>query len=163
MTSTDPKEHERCVAAWLARHDGRSTPSERIDTVLLVGLRALWERARPVLGEVTLGAIFRRAIETAQRRHPELNALGIRIAERGSVEMSTPTAPRLDLTAGTTFLLVEVLRVISRLSAGALTRPLHVALSDASVDDAQRLDLAREHALTHAASLDEDPTDRAEP
>lgn len=135
MTSTDAHDHQRHVEGWLAAQRGSSSSGERLGLVLLVGLRALWDRARPVLGDVTLAAIFRRAVDTAQRRHPELNALGIRITDRGTVEMSNQSAPRVDLTGGVTFLLVEVLRVVARLSAGALTQPLHIALADATVDD----------------------------
>lgn len=161
MTSPDPHDHQRHVDAWLAAQRGSSSGAgERLGLVLLVGLRALWDRARPVLGDVTLGAIFRRALDTAQRRHPELSALGVRITDRGTVEMSNQAAPRVDLSAGVAFLLVEVLRVVARLSAGALTQPLHVALSDATVDDERW----RDAVATSSSSTSRDPelTERAD-
>lgn len=135
MIAIDPKHHEHChcVETWLAAQRG-GPGHERLGAALLVGLRALWDRARPTIGEVTLGAIFRRAIDTAVRRHPELAPLGLRITDRDSIEMSSLSAPRVDLSGGAVFLLVEVLRVLARLSAGALTSALHVALTDATVD-----------------------------
>lgn len=147
--------HERCVEAWLAAESARAAMApvgasgnaaataggtDRTGTLLLVGLRAMWDRARPSLGDVTLGAIFRRAIETARRRYPALCALELHVTDHGSVEMSNQSAPRVDLTAGVSFLLVELLRVIARLSADALTPALHAALSDARLDDSRWLD-----------------------
>jgi hypothetical protein len=108
--------------------------------LLFAGLRALWDRARPAIGEVTLGALFRRSIETATRRYPELAPLGLRVTDSGSLAMSNQSAPRVDLTAGMTFLLVEVLRVLARLSAGALTAALHAALSSAPAVDPTQTD-----------------------
>lgn len=161
MTIQDPYDHQRHVDAWLAAQRGsasgvsRGPPGERLGLVLLVGLRALWDRARPVLGDVTLGAIFRRALDAAQRRHPELSALGVRITDRGTVEMSNQAAPRVDLTGGITFLLVELLRVVARLSAGALTQPLHIALADASVDDERWRDATSSTPPSREAELTE--------
>ena len=130
--------HERCVDAWLADRFVRGDEGE-LTTLLLAGLRALWDRARPSLGEVTLAPIFRRAIQTAERRHRELEPLGLRVSDRGSIELTSASAPRVELHDAVACVLVEVLRAVSRLTADALTRPLHAALASATGEEPRAL------------------------
>lgn len=138
--------HERCVDAWLAARGTREAEDNGIQTLLLAGLRALWDRARPSLGEVTLAAIFQRAIRTAERRHPELEQLGLRVNDRGSIELTTTSAgPErgADLHRAIASVLVEVLRAISHLTADGLTQALHAALSSATGEEPRALVLLR--------------------
>jgi hypothetical protein len=141
---TETGRHERCVNAWLAArfvHDDH--PEDQPTALLLVGLRALWERARPSLGEVTLAAIFQRAIHTAERRHHELEQLGLRVTDRGTIEVTSNSAPRVDLRDAVASVLVEVLRAVSHATADGLTAPLHAALTSATGEEHRALVLLR--------------------
>lgn len=141
---TESGRHERCVDAWLAARFARGADEEGEQaTLLLGGLRALWDRARPSLGEVTLATIFRRAIHTAERRHRELEQLGLRVSDRGAIELTSASAPRVDLHDAVACVIVEVLRTVSRVTADALTQPLHAALASAMGDDPRALVLLR--------------------
>jgi hypothetical protein len=124
--------HERCVDAWLTARDARNTDNTALTALLLGGLRAISQRARPSLGDVTLAAIIQRAIHTSERRHTELAQIGLRVADAGTIELTNPSAPRVDLGPAVTCVLVEVLHVLGELTAGALTPALHAALASAA-------------------------------
>ena len=134
--------HEQCVNAWLEARGARQADTTRMTELLLAGLQAIWQRARPSLGEVTLAAIVQRAIHTAERRHAELAQLGLRVTESGSIGVTNALAPRVDLTDAVADLFVEVLRVLGGLTAGALTPALHAALASAA-DESPALVLLR--------------------
>jgi hypothetical protein len=133
---------ERSVEAWLAAR-GAAADDGEVTTLLVVGLRALWDRARPSLGEVTLAAIFRRAIHTAERRHRELEQLGLRIGDRGSIELTSASAPRVDLREAVACVIAEVLRALSRLTGDGLTQPLHAALASVTSEEPRAFVLLR--------------------
>jgi hypothetical protein len=165
MNDADSREHEQHVDRWLLSCRGRA-PGEPMGSVLLVALRALWSRARPTVGEVTLGAVFRRVLETATLRHPELGPLGLRVAAAsGPSEISIAvTSSPADLTLAARFLLVEVLRVVARLTAGALTPALHAALDDAGVRASDPAEGRGPATPRQGAPTDPPPRDeRAEP
>lgn len=149
MIGNDPT-HRRCVESWLAERVGSECASDRTAPALIVGVGAVWDRARPALGEVTLGAIFRRAIETGARRHAALAALGLRITDSGDLIMSNLPAPRAELREGVTFLLAELLRVLALLSGGALTLALHAALTNATLDAPRTVAAVAGHAAPTA-------------
>ena len=134
--------HEQCVNAWLEARGARLADNTRITELLLAGLKAIWQRARPSLGEVTLAAIVQRAIHTAERHHEELAELGLRVTESGSIGIANTLAPRVDLRDAVARVLVEVLRVLGGLTAGALTPALHAALASAA-DESPALVLLR--------------------
>lgn len=137
------KLHERCVEAWLAARGTSDADDGRMTNLLLAGLRALWDRARPSLGEVTLTAILQRAIHTAERRHNELAQLGLRVNERGAITITNTAAPRVELRAAVSAALVEVLRALARVTAEGLTPALHAALSSTTIDEPRALVLLR--------------------
>jgi hypothetical protein len=122
----------RCVDAWLTSRDARNTDNAALSALLLAGLRAIWQRARPSLGDVTLTAIVQRAIHTCERRHAELAQIGLRVADAETIELTNPPPPRVDLAPAVTCVLVEVLHVLGELTAGALTPALHAALASAA-------------------------------
>jgi hypothetical protein len=131
--------HERCVDAWMRSRAGNADNDHAVE-LLLIGLRALWERAEPSLGEVTLTAIFQRAIHTAERRHEELVQLGLHVSERGVIDVAHPLPPRAELGGAVSCVLVEILRTLGSLTAGALTPALHASLAMASGDELHRID-----------------------
>ena len=134
--------HERSVDAWLSARTTRGDESE-LTTLLLGGLRAVWDRARPSLGGVTLAAIFQRSIRTAERRHRELEQLGLRVSDRGLFELTSASAPRVVLRDAVACVIAEVLRAVSRLTADGLTPALHAALASATGEDPRDLVLRR--------------------
>lgn len=130
--------HQDCVLAWLAKHDVRDSADERMPTLLLLGLQTIWERARPSLGAVMLTTIFERVITVAQSRHPELTLVGLRVHERTSIEMLTPAAFAREAGPAVLFTLTELLEVLGRLTAQALTPVLHRALLATKIGGARR-------------------------
>jgi hypothetical protein len=136
------KLHEQCVGAWLVTRGARNGDNTRMTALLVAGLHAIWQRARPSLGDVTLAAIVQRAVHTAERRHAELAELGLRVTDGGTIALTNASAPRVDLEAAVSCVLVEVLHVLGGLTAGALTPALHAALA-AAADESPALVLLR--------------------
>jgi hypothetical protein len=130
--------HEQCVDRWLSKHAVRNTYDERMPTFLLVGMRTIWERARPSLGSVMLTAIVERVISVAQQRHADLARVGLRVHDRTSIEMLAPAAFVPEIGAAVPFVLAELLDVLDRLTAQTLTPVLHRALLSAKVKGAPR-------------------------
>ena len=124
--------HERCVSAWLEARGARQADTTQLLELLLAGLHAIWQRARPSLGDVTLAAIIQRAIHTAERRHRALEQIGLRVTDSGTIGVTSSPAPRVDLAPAVSFVLTEILRVLGGLTADALTPALHAALASAA-------------------------------
>src|SRR3954468_16357622 len=120
--------HEQCVRKWLAKMAVRNAHDERMPLLLLVGLRAIWNRARPSLGGVMLTSIVERVITIAQLRHAALARLGLRVHERSSIEMLAPAAFIPEIGAAVPFTLAELLDALDRMTAQTLTPVLHRAL-----------------------------------
>jgi hypothetical protein len=137
--------HAQCVQAWLEARGAHEADNTRRTDLLLAGLHAICERARPSLGDVTLAAIVQRAIHTAERRHADLAQLGLRVTDAGTIGITNPLAPRIDLEPAVTDVLVEILHVLGGLTAGALTPVLHAALAGAA-DESPALVLLRSSA-----------------
>jgi hypothetical protein len=122
-------DHVACVDAWRARVD-----DELSRTALLLayerGFGAVWERARLTLGDVTLMAIGDRVLHDGIQQYPLLSALRLEptgiSCEDLAHEVEAIDANELD--AAFTFLLVELLTVLGRLTAEVLTPALHAAL-----------------------------------
>jgi hypothetical protein len=133
--------HEHCVDAWLTANGGRDEDVEsgHVVELLLTGLSALWGRAQPSLGEVTLAAIFQRAIHTAERRHEALAQLALYVSETGAIAITNPTLPRIPLADAAVCVLVEVLRVVGSVTADTLTPALHAALSSTATDETSQV------------------------
>jgi hypothetical protein len=136
------KLHDQCVEAWLLTRHARAGDNARMTALLVAGLQAICERARPSLGDVTLTAIVQRAVHTAERRHVELGELGLRVVDGGAFVLTNTSAPRVDLASAVSCVLVEVLHVLGGLTAGALTPALHAALAGAA-DESPALVLLR--------------------
>lgn len=124
-------DHAACVEEW-RRHLG-----DDLDAAALIGrferaYRVLWQRAQLTLGDVTLIAIGDRVLHDAVEKYPILR--GIRLDESGiscdELERGVATLEMADLERAVRAVLVELLSVLGRLTAGVLTPPLHAALSD---------------------------------
>lgn len=139
---TDMTLHERCVTAWLESRGARQADATRMTELLLAGLQAILERARPSLGDVTVAAIVQRAVHTAERRHRELAQLGLRVTDGATIGITSSLAPRVELRAAVAFVLTEVLQVLGGLTADALTPALHAALA-AAADESPAFTLLR--------------------
>ncbi len=137
--------HERCVSAWLEARGARQADTTRTTELLLAGVNAISHRARPSLGDITLAAMIQRAIHTAERRHRELEQLGLRVTDTGTITVASSLAPRADLAPAMSFLFIEILHVLGGLTAGALTPALHAALASAA-DETPALALLRSSA-----------------
>ena len=132
--------HARCVEEWLARRSApRGNPRQNAELVV-AGLRAVWERARTTLGEVTLAVVFHRAAATIEKAAPQLQHLRMRVSESAAVEIDVldPDAISVESVSSASLVLIEVLKVLDRLTAGVLTAGLHDALAVAGTDVDQR-------------------------
>ena len=129
-----PTLHEKCVQEWFAKHAVQNTYDARMATLLLVGLRAIWERSRPSLGAVMTTAIFERVFAVAQSQHAELSRVGLRVHDRTSIEMLAPAAFTPEIGVAVPFTLTKLLDVLDRLTAQTLTPVLHRALLAATIE-----------------------------
>ena len=126
--------NERCISAWLARNGvgNQDAAPEELPRLYLAGLRAVWLRALPCLGEVVLGAIVARIIARAEARHEGLSRVGLRIHEQATIEMVAPAALTPDLTDAIKLTLLDLLDALDLLTARTITPALHAALTAAT-------------------------------
>lgn len=127
------EEHDdaACVDEW------RQRLGDDVEATVLVrafarAFRLMWKRAQQTLGDVTLLAIGDRVLHDAAELHPLLE--GVRLDTAGlaceELERRASTVDRVELERAVRAVLVELLAVLGRLTAGVLTPPLHAALSD---------------------------------
>ncbi len=126
----DEHDHAACVEAWRARVC-EGAPVAAILHAFERAFRAVWQRARITLGDITLTAIGDRVLHDAAEHHPLLAALRLE-PEGVSCEELQRDAGSLDpreLDAAIHFVLVELLVVLGRLTGDVLTPGLHAELS----------------------------------
>ena len=136
-------DHGACVDAWLERTTC-GLPSRQLPLAFERGLNAVWKRAEPSLGALTLTAIADRVFFTAVERFPFLSSIDV---STGGVRCEALSArpEALDddvLIQGLRFLLVEFLTVLGNLTADILTPALHSELSEKA--PAERLPRGKE-------------------
>lgn len=128
---SDEHDHAACVDEW------RRRLGDDVDALALIrafarAYRCVWRRAQLTLGNVTLIAIGDRVLHDATEQHPILG--GVRLDESGlscdDLERRAATLEMTELEGAVRAVLVELLAVLGRLTAGVLTVPLHAALSD---------------------------------
>ena len=120
--------HSAAVTAWLAHGADRDAPS--LLRGLESALRALWSRAQPTLGEVTLVAILDRVFYDTGDRFPGLQKLaaGFGGIEFESLRRGTDSLTVAQLVPWIRFVLEEFLTVLGNLTAEILSPALHAAL-----------------------------------
>ena len=128
---TDEHDHGACVDKW------RRTLGDDVDGPALVrafvrAYRSLWQRARLTLGDVTLVAIGDRVLYDAKEQHPILEHVRLDVAGifAEELERRASTLDMTELDRAVRTVLVELLAVLGRLTAGVLTLPLHAALTN---------------------------------
>lgn len=130
--------HARRAQAWLTKNNVHSPNDQRMATLLLLGLRTIWERSRPSLGAALLAATVERVIRVAEHRHVALTRVGLRVLDRSSIEMRDPAAFTPEAGNAVAFTLAELLDVLDRITGHTLTPVLHRALLAATIDRAPR-------------------------
>ncbi len=115
--------------SWLERI-GPNVSAESLLHLFDQAFGALWARARPVLGEVTIGAIVDRVLWNSAEQYDVLSSLkpgktGISSAGLEG-RVSTVDVPRLQ--EALRFTMVEFLTVIGTLTGDILTPPLQAEL-----------------------------------
>lgn len=112
---------------WLFATTEKASSPARIAELVVVGLNALWERARPSLGDTTLAVLFDRAL--LRPRHARaVHALGLHVSRRSSVAIDDACEVSAELAEEAPAIVVSVLEILSRATAGALTPALHATL-----------------------------------
>jgi hypothetical protein len=126
--------HESVVDQWMRRANG--FPAARLVDLLEASLRSMWCRARPTLGDRTLGAIVGRVLYTASELFPFLGSLrveraGIRFDDlRTEIDEVAPA----ELFSAVRFVVIELLEVLGHFTAGILTPALHAELATARLE-----------------------------
>jgi hypothetical protein len=129
--TTDPYDDAACVDEWRRRLGDHLDPAE-LTRAFERAFRLVWNAAQLTLGDVTLAAIADRVLFDAAEAHPllgsvRLDAAGISCEE---LERKAAALDRGDLEKAMRTMLVSLLEVLGRLTAGVLTPLLHAALSD---------------------------------
>src|SRR2546430_2777689 len=75
---------ETCVALWFSAKTGDAPSPPGIAELLVEGLNALWERARPSLGDPTLAVLFNRAF-LANRHERLVRGLALHVSRRSCI------------------------------------------------------------------------------
>src|SRR6187431_1718021 len=128
---TDDHEHAACVEQW------RRRLGDELDAAALIraferAYGAVWQRARLTLGDITLVAIGDRVLHDAAEQYPILRDVRLEVAGISTEELQRRASGLeiQELERAVRTVLVELLAVLGRLTAGVLTPPLHAALSD---------------------------------
>jgi hypothetical protein len=127
----DAAGHAARVDAWLKR-SGKGLPPLALLRLFELAFAALWSRAEPTLGEVTLTAIAERVLHDASERFPLLSSLevepssGLRCQALRAQLGSTRDA---QLKGALRDVLVTFLTVLGNLTAEILTHDLHAELA----------------------------------
>jgi hypothetical protein len=121
--------HAACVDAWIAR----MAPASAVERIRLLerGVNALWKRATPTLGPITLGAILNRVLHTAGAEPALVSALQVRDTGLGVATAVDEVAAMTNgaiLDQGVRAILTEFLSVLSNVTADILAAPLHAEL-----------------------------------
>ena len=121
--------HEQIVDACIARLN-RDMTQEKLEQVFGQLIGALWLRASRTLSEVTLDAIFERALFISRERFPLLIAYQLDYKERRITRSpSERTATRHDVIDAFRHLIVTVLTLLGNLTADILLIGLYQELN----------------------------------
>lgn len=119
----------RSVDAWLERVGSR-IPADVLLSAFDQAMAALWARAQPLLGEITLEAIADRVLYNSVEQHSFLFPLKLEHTGLSSAALaqriSTIDAGRL--REGLRFFLIEFLTVVGSLTGEILSSPLQAEL-----------------------------------
>ena len=124
-------QHAAIVDDWLERSATHLMP-EALLCLFESALRALWDRTKTTLGEVTLIAIAERVLHDVCERFPQFSSLTVKPArgfQCGAPGEQLDTMSDSQLRAAIRCVLVELLTVLGRLTAEILTPELHAELS----------------------------------
>jgi hypothetical protein len=128
---TDPYDDAACVGQW-RRRLGDDLDQAELIRAFERAYRVVWNRAQLTLGDVTLVAIGDRVLHDAVEEHPLLRSVRLDVAGISCAELERAAAAldMAELEGAVRTVLVTLLSVLGRLTAGVLTPPLHAALSD---------------------------------
>lgn len=128
---TEHHDDAACVDEW-RRRLGADLDAATLIRAFERAYRAVWNRAQLTLGDVTLVAIGDRVLHDAAEQHPLLRAVRLDVAGISCEELERQAAAldMAELERAVQTVLVTLLAVLGRLTAGVLTPPLHAALSD---------------------------------
>ena len=129
------KNHEKVVDDCMARFNPDASPKELVQNFDEL-VAALWMRSSRTLSEVTLDAIFERALSISKERFPLLEPLMLEHKERrlqcntGSFDRRTKT----QLLEAFRYLLVMILTLFGNLTADVLLNGLYQELQSFTSD-----------------------------
>jgi hypothetical protein len=128
---TPAKQHAAIVDAWLERSAKDLSPELRL-RLFDAALRALWNRIKTTLGEVTLTAIAERVLSDTSEAYPIFSSLKVEAAhgfDCRELSERIGSVPDAELNKAIGFVIAEFLTVLGRLTAEILSPELHAELS----------------------------------
>jgi len=125
---SDQPRHSEAVNRWLSDAE-KSADADEWVPLFEQAFGAIWERVRPTLSEVTLGAVADRALHHSREKFPLLAA--VRILDNGIMFENLKREVKGgggQVREALRTLLVEFLTIVGALSGEILTPALHDAL-----------------------------------
>lgn len=135
MTENPEDLHWRAVQDWNNINSKNLTPLQHIQ-LLEKAIHKIEQRACITLGSITLMVILDRVLDEAHKKYPVLKEAKIesqKLSLRESIKNQNQKLE--DLSEALRFFLVELLRVLDRITAGILTKPLHNELLNITWND----------------------------
>lgn len=127
--------HEAWVSAWMTQAARGLSPFQRL-ALFDRAFAALFSRAGPTLGELTLSAAFERTLREVVLKFPQLSSLKVGAAGMSFLGLrgDEHATGDVELTEALRFLLVELLTSLGSLTGEALTPLLHRELARSGSD-----------------------------
>jgi hypothetical protein len=120
-----PIDHSAFISKWLKTLSPKSP--HQVEKALHHALSLVWHRSHVTLGEVTLTAIVERVLYGGYQTYPWLKE--VVVSEHGPNFDSISKNPDSELHEGLQYVLVELLNVLGKLTAEALTHHLYSELA----------------------------------
>jgi hypothetical protein len=135
MLNSSTDSHAQAVKEWFELNASGLSPAQQIH-LLEQGILAIEGRACAVLSSVTMMVIMDRVLYQTQQKFPILPRATLQqhLLETTLVEKDQHAE---EIVAALTYLLVELLGVLGRITADILTMPLHIELKRVTVNDSE--------------------------
>ncbi len=132
--------HEEIVDKWLAKNNSGLTTNQ-LEKFMVVGIQAIQTRAQITLSDITLLAIIDRVLYQSKKKFPSLDGIEMnsKVMSFAKLNYNNENDKSLDLLSALQFILVELLRVLGRITAEILTVPLHRELLNVTWNDSEKI------------------------
>jgi hypothetical protein len=133
MTAPVDDIHSKAVEEWLKTCAQGLDSAQKI-LLLEKAIHAIEKRARITLSSITLLVVLDRILQNVKETFPVLDDVRIEKDSLSFPALEKNHSPE-EMVKALTLLLVELLRVLGRLTANILTKPLHMELMKVTAND----------------------------